>query len=162
MQNEDGKAFSRDGILDKGNGQPNMGRSLGQSATPGPQVVIKPEDSIVQFGKEVTLSIIDGQVRPSDESGFRLEYDPNILQFKRLDDAELTRSGEIGGEGREGDAGTIMFRLARSAGQAKRTVGVTFLAKAPGVSPVRVELFDSRSSVQASLGVVGAGVVRVR
>ena len=162
MQNEDGKAFSRDGILDKGNGQPNMGRSLGQSATPGPQVVIKPEDSIVQFGKEVTLSIIDGQVRPSDESGFKLEYDPNILQFKRLDDAELTKSGEIGGEGGEGDAGTIMFRLARSAGQAKRTVGVTFLAKAPGVSPVRVELFDSRSSVQASLGVVGAGVVRVR
>jgi general secretion pathway protein D len=162
MRSEEGNAFGRDGILDKGKGQSNTGRAFAQLATSGPQVVIKPEDSIVQFGKEVTLSIVDGHVRPSDESAFRLEYDPNVLEFKRLDDAELTKNSEIVRDSSEREAGTIMFRLARPAGRAKRTVGVTFLAKAPGVSPVRVELLDSSSSAQASLGIVGAGVVRVR
>jgi len=159
---DDGKGFSRDGILDRGNRQPTMGHSLAQPAASGLQLVIKPEDSIVQFGKEVTLSILDGQVRPSDESSFRLEYDPHVLQFKRLNDAELTRNGEAVGDSSESETGTIIFRLARPTGRAPRTVGVTFFAKASGVSPVRVELLESGSPVQASLGVVGAGVVRVR
>ena len=159
MGGDAGKTIFRDTTMDKGNPQPNRGGSLAQLATPEPQLVIKPEDSIVQFGKEVTLSIRDGQVRPSDDSAFRLEYDSNILQFKGLDDAELIQRGEIVREGGESEAGTIMFRLA---GPAPRTVRVTFLAKAPGVSPVRVELLDSGGPVQASLGVVGAGVVRVR
>ncbi|HMS83211.1 MAG TPA: hypothetical protein PKD12_06145, partial [Nitrospira sp.] len=159
---DSGRTISRDKAMDRGNGQPNTGGSLAQLATPGPQLVIKPGDSIVQFGKDVTLAIVDGQVRSSDESMFKLEYDPDILQFKRLDDAELARSSESVGEESASGAGTIMFRLARPAGQAPRTVGVTFLAKAPGVSPVRVELLDSSSPVQTSTEVVGAGVVRVR
>jgi general secretion pathway protein D len=159
---DDGKGVSLDEISNRGIGQSYRGRPLAQSATPGPQLVIKPEDSIVQFGKEVTLSILDGQVRLSDERSFRLEYDPNVLQFKQLNDAELVLNSEAIEGGSEGEAGTIMFRLARSTGRPPRTVGVTFLAKAPGVSPVRVELVDSHNPAQASLGVVGAGVVRVR
>lgn len=162
MGGEIGKSMVRNEVMEKENGSSNTGRSLAQLATPGPQLVIKPEDSIVQFGKEVTLSIIDGQVRPPDESAFRVEYDPNILQFKRLDDAELTRSGTVGNESSDGEAGTIMFRFVRPAERAPRTVGIIFLAKAPGVSPVRVERLDPGNSVQASREVVGAGVVRVR
>ncbi len=156
------KNIFRDTVMEKANGRQRGDRSLAQLATPGPQVVIKPEDSIVQFGKEVTLSIVDGQLRPSGESAFRLEYDPSILQFKRLDDAELTRNGEVARASSEKEPGSIMFHVAHSAGQVPRTVGVTFLAKAPGVSPVRVELLDSGTPVQASLGAVGTGVVRVR
>lgn len=163
MRGDSGKTFSRDGILDKGNGQPSFGRSLAQLAMPSPQVVIKPEDATVQFGKEVTISIIDGEVRPSDERTLRLEYDSNVLQFKRLDDAELlTRKGEILSDSSGDGAGTIIFRLAHPAGQERRKVGVTFLGRASGVSPVRVELVDSARPGQASLGVVGTGVVRVR
>lgn len=156
------KTILRDTAMEKRAGQQNEGRSLAQLATPGPQLAIKPEDSIVQFGKEVTLSIVDGQLRSSGESAFRMEYDPSILQFKRLDDAELTGNGEVSRNSSESEPGTILFHLARPAGRAPRTVGVTFLAKAPGVSPVRVELLDSGSAVEASHGVVGAGVVRVR
>ncbi|MBS0156478.1 MAG: hypothetical protein JSS38_17985 [Nitrospira sp.] len=156
------KTILRDTAMEKRTGQQNGGRSLAQLATPDPQLAIKPEDSIVQFGKEVTLSIVDGQLRSSGESAFRMEYDPSILQFKRLDDAELTGNGEVSRDSSESEPGTILFHLARPAGRAPRTVGVTFLAKAPGVSPVRVELLDSGSAVEASHGVVGAGVVRVR
>ena len=157
-----GKSILRAEVMSKGSGEVDAGRSFAQLATPGPQLVIKPEDSIVQFGKEVRLSLIDGQVRQSDESVYRLEYDATILQFKRLDDAELTRNSDSLGAGGESEVGTIMFRLARPAGRAPLAVGVTFLAKAPGVSPVRVELLDSSSPAQTSPGVVGAGVVRVR
>jgi len=157
-----GKSILRAEVMGKGSGEVDAGRSLAQLATPGPQLAIKPGHSIVQFGKEVILSLIDGQVRPPDESVYRLEYDATILEFKRLDDAELTRSSDSLGAGGESEAGTIMFRLARPAGRAPRAVGVTFLAKAPGVSPVRVELLDSSSPVQASPGIVGTGVVRVR
>ena len=157
-----GKSIVRAEVMSKGNGEVNAGRLFAQLASPGPQLAIKPEDSIVQFGKEVTLSLIDGQVRPSDENVYRLEYDATILEFKRLDDAELNRSSDSLGAGGESAAGTIMFRLARPAGRAPGAVGVTFLAKATGVSPVRVELLDSSSPAQALPGVVGAGVVRVR
>jgi general secretion pathway protein D len=162
MASEAGKDINQYAVLEKGNRQPNMGRSLTQLATPGPQLALKPEDSIVQLGKELTLSIVDGQVGPPDESAFRLEYDPNILQFKHLDNAELTGGGEIGNERSGSEAGTITFRLTPSAGQAPRTVKLTFLGKAPGVSPIHVELLNSSNPVQASAGVVGAGVVRVR
>jgi hypothetical protein len=161
-RSDDRKAISRDGISEKGNGQQSVGRSLAQLAIPGPQLAVKPEDSIVQFGKEVTLSIVDGQLSPTDESVFRLEYDPSILELKRLDDAELARNGEVARDGSESKAGTIVFHLARSGGQALRTVGVTFFAKAPGVSPVRVEVLNSGNPVEASHGAVGAGVIRVR
>ncbi|MBL8074349.1 MAG: hypothetical protein JNL29_08255 [Nitrospira sp.] len=161
-RSDDRKAISRDGISEKGNGQQSVGRSLAQLAIPGHQLAVKPEDSIVQFGKEVTLSIVDGQLSPTDESVFRLEYDPSILELKRLDDAELARNGEVARDGSESKAGTIVFHLARSGGQALRTVGVTFFAKAPGVSPVRVEVLNSGNPVEASHGAVGAGVIRVR
>ncbi len=162
MPNDDGKGVSGDRTVEKGHGLLPAGRSLAQLAAPDPQLVIKPEDSIVRFGKDITLSIIDGQIRSSDESVFRLDYDPSVLEFQRLDDAALTLNGDVVGDSREREAGTIVFRLARPVGRAPRTVGVTFFAKAPGVSPVRVERVDASRSGPASDEVVGAGVVRVR
>jgi hypothetical protein len=41
-------------------------------------------------------------------------------------------------------------------------VSVTFVAKAPGVSPVRVELAGSGGEGQAPASEIGTGVVRVR
>ena len=162
MRGDVGEGMVRNEVMEKENGHLNTGRSLAQLATPGPQLAIKPEDSIAPVGKEVTLSILDERIRSSDESTFSLEYDPAILQFKRMDHAELATSDESVGEDRESRAGTIMFRLARPAERSPRAVGITFLTKAPGVSPIRVELLDSSRSPQASRGVVGAGVVRVR
>ncbi len=159
---DDGKTMVRDAGTEKGSEQPNMGRAPVQSATPGPHVIIKPDDSVVQFGREVTLSILDGQVPSPEESTFRLEYDHHILQFKRLENAELTRNGETMMEGDESATGTIVFRVTGPAARAKRTIGVTFMAKAPGVSPVRAELLDHSGSVSASRGAIGTGVVRVR
>ncbi|MBI5672980.1 MAG: hypothetical protein HZC50_06955 [Nitrospirae bacterium] len=159
---EYGKMATHGGALAKDAGQTNMVRSLAQQATPGPQLVIKPEDSVVQSGKEIRLSVVDGRVSASGEHSFKLDYDPEILQFNRLDNAELTNLGETTTVDSVGQARAITFHFTRSAQRSPRTMNVIFVAKAPGVSPIRVELMDASGAAQVSPEVVGRGVVRVR
>jgi len=159
---EYGKMATHGGTLEKDAGQTNMVRSLAQLATPGPQLVIKPEDSVVQSGKEIRLSVVDGRISASGEHSFKLGYDHEILQFKRLDNAELIDAGEASTVDGVGQARAIMFHFTRSAQRPPRTMNVIFVAKAPGVSPIRVELMDASGAAQVSPEVVGTGVVRVR
>jgi general secretion pathway protein D len=60
-------------------------------------------------------------------------------------------------------AGTVAFKVSPSARQiGGRTVTVTFYAKAPGVSPVRVALMDSVAESSTAALQEGKGIVRVR
>lgn len=135
---------------------------LAQLATPDPLLVIKPEESVVQSGKEIRLSVVDGRISALDESTFKLDYDPEILQFKRLDNAEVINRGETTAKDHEEQRGAVTFHITRPAQRAPRTMSITFEAIAPGVSPIRVELTGTGSTAQASTGVIGTGVVRVR
>jgi general secretion pathway protein D len=135
---------------------------LAQFATPDPLLAIKPEESVVQSGKEIRLSVIDGQISGSRDHTFKLGYDPKILQFNRIDNAELIDMGETTTADNGGQEGTVTFHFARSIQRSPRTMKVIFVAKAPGVSPIRVELTDSGGAAQTSPEVVGTGVVRVR
>lgn len=159
---EYGKMATHGGALAKDAGQTNMVRSLAQLATHGPQLVIKPEDSVVQSGKEIRLSVVDGRISASGEYSFKLGYDPEILQFKRLDNAELIDAGETTTLDGVGQARAITFHFTRSAQRPPRIMNVIFVAKAPGVSPLRVELMDASGAAQVSPEVAGTGVVRVR
>jgi general secretion pathway protein D len=146
----------------KGAGETNPARSLAQLAVPEPLLAILPDESAVQAGREIKLSIVDGRIGTSNRNIFTFEYDPEVLQFKRLTDAELVSPSDLP-PGDQGKAvGSIAFRVARPNEHAPRSVSIVFVAKAPGVSPVRVELTDSGSAVQASPGIIGTGVVRVR
>jgi general secretion pathway protein D len=156
------KVATHGGARIKDSGQANGVRSLAQLATPDPLLVIKPEEAVVQSGKEIRLSVVDGRIHASDESTFKLDYDPAILQFKRLDNAELIDRGETTAADHGGQEGVVTFHLSRPTQRSPRTMNVIFVAKAPGVSPIRVELTDSGSVAQASPEVVGTGVVRVR
>jgi general secretion pathway protein D len=162
MESEYGKVSTPGGAMTKDAGQTNMVRSLARLATPDPPLAIKPEESVVQFGKEIRLSVVDGRVSASGEHTFKLGYDPQILQYNRLDNAELIDMGETTTTDDGGQEGTITFHFAGPAKRSPRTMNITFMAKAPGVSPIRVELADPGSAVQASSEVIGTGVVRVR
>lgn len=132
------------------------GGSLADTAVPGPLVSIQPEETAVQTGKEIKLAVMDARLRAVEGQIFKLEYDPKILQFKRFGDAEITPLSD--GE----PDGMIAFRLARPSQRAPRSVTVTFAGKAPGVSPIRVELTGEDGEPSASSSEVGKGVVRVR
>jgi general secretion pathway protein D len=155
-------ALSAASAAAKGGAETSPGRSLSRLATPEPLLAIQPDESAIQSGKEIKLAIVDARIRASDGNVFTLEYDPKILQFKRLGAAELVGTSEKRSADKGTPAGTIAFRLARPSQPAPRSVSVTFVAKAPGVSPVRVELAGSGGEGQAASSEIGTGVVRVR
>lgn len=136
--------------------------SLMKAAVSGPILSIQPGDTAVQVGKEIKLSILDGRLQASADGVFQLEYDPLVLHFKRIGEAELLDSAASGNEGGGEETGKLAFRLSKTDSRAPRSVTVIFAAAAVGVSPVRVELaaVDRDGAAQASE--VGTGVVRVR
>ncbi|NJN70168.1 MAG: hypothetical protein HC801_07755 [Nitrospira sp.] len=157
-----GRSATRPGGRLRGAALLKPAQSLAKLATPGPALQVKPNESIVQSGKEVTIAIVDGRLRTSDENTFRFEYDPDILEFKHLDDGQLITAGATKPEGDGNREGTVMFQFTHPDQRAPRTVNLTFVAKSPGVSPVRVELRHSGTVDEASFEAIGSGVVRVR
>lgn len=134
------------------------GGTLADLGTPGPLLAVQPEETAVQAGKEMKLAIIDARLRATAQNLFRLEYDPKVLQFKRLNDGALV--SPVPGE--EAPDGMIAFRLARPSQHAPRSVSITFIGKAPGVSPVRVEVAAPDGGTSGSSSEIGKGIVRVR
>jgi general secretion pathway protein D len=134
---------------------PVSASSLMKAAVAGPVLSIQPGDAAIQIGKEVKLTIVDERLRASADGLFHLEYDPLLLRFRRLLDAELV-------EASGGEAGKLSFRLSRPDSRAPRTVIVIFGAAAVGVSPVRVELVEADRESAAQTTEIGTGVVRVR
>jgi general secretion pathway protein D len=138
-------------------------RLFEQMAVPDPLLTIRPEESAIRSGNEIKLAVIDGRIAVSDQAVFRLEYDPQVLQFKRLGEAEMISTPDAQPEESGGGAvGTISFRLIRPSQRGPRTANVTFIAKNPGVSPVRVELVTPGGDSQMTASPVGTGIVRVR
>jgi len=132
----------------------------------GAVVSIRPDESVIQMGKEFKLAISDERLRQTAEGVFQLQYDPKVLEFRTLLNGEVIQSdgtGEQGSRSSETKAGTVAFKVAPSARHAGgRTVTVTFYAKAPGVSPVRVALVDSAAESSTASSQEGKGIVRVR
>lgn len=155
-----GTAVFNSGV--KGARDTTSSRSLAQLASPDPVLAIHPDESAVKLGKEIKLSVLDGRLSASDQNIFKLEYDPTILQFKRLGEAELVSPSSLSSGDMGAAVGTVEFRLARPGQRAPRSVSVVFMTKAPGVSPIRVELVGSDGIGRAASSEIGTGVVRVR
>ncbi|MDK2742963.1 MAG: hypothetical protein NDI90_08605 [Nitrospira sp. BO4] len=137
-------------------------RSLAQQGAPDPRLAIRPNESAVQTGREIKLSILDGRLDPSDQHIFKFEYDPKILEFKQLGQAELVGSSGSSSGDQKGAVGSIAFRLALPNGPTPRSASIVFVAKSPGVSPVRVELMAAEGDGRAAASEIGTGVVKVR
>jgi general secretion pathway protein D len=132
----------------------------------GAVVSIRPDESVIQMGKEFKLAINDERLRPTAGGVFQLQYDPKVLEFRTILNGEVIESdgtGEQASSSSETKVGTVAFKVAPSARRTGgRTVTVTFYAKAPGVSPVRVALVDSAAESSTASSQEGKGIVRVR
>ncbi len=140
--------------------------TLTQMGSVGAVASIRPDDPVIQMGKEVNLSITDERLRPTADGVFQLQYDPQVLEFRTLLNGEIVQSEGLDGQASsssEAQAGTVAFKVAPSVRQAGgRTVTATFYAKAPGVSPVRVTLVGSAEESSTVTYQEGKGIVRVR
>ncbi|WP_145976371.1 secretin N-terminal domain-containing protein [Nitrospira moscoviensis] len=147
-----GKALvSTKGALPAGTNGSAGSRPLSDAAVPGPVLAIQPDETAVQAGREIKLAIIDARLKATPGQTLKLEYDPKVLRFTGLTDAEIL------GDDTAPD-GSVTFRLAKPSDRAPRSVSATFWGKAPGVSPVRVELAGSTSDAAE----FGKAIVRVR
>lgn len=162
-----GAGFSSSGGTAKGG---MAGKAAVASLTPlasgGAVASIRPDESVIQMGKEFKLAINDERLRPTTEGIFHLQYDPKVLEFRSLLNGEVIHSdgtSEQASSSPETQTGTVAFKVAQSVRQTGgRTVTVTFYAKAPGVSPVRVALMDSTAESSTASSQEGKGIVRVR
>ena len=165
------------GVSDSGlssSGGPVRGGMAGKSAAAtltskalvGAVASIKPGESVIQSGKEFKVAIVDERLRPTAEGVFQLQYDPQVLEFRTLLNGQIIQSDGAGDEASsstETQVGTVAFKVAPSVRQAGgRTVTVTFYAKAPGVSPMRVALVDPTAGSSVAPSQEGKGIVRVR
>jgi general secretion pathway protein D len=127
---------------------------------------IRPGESVIPVGNEFKLAINDERHPPTAEGVFQLQYDPKVLEFRTLLNGEVVRSdgrGEQTSGSPEMQDGTVAFKVAPLARQAgRRTVTVTFYAKAAGVSSVRVGLVGSTAESTTASSQEGKGIVRVR
>jgi general secretion pathway protein D len=140
--------------------------SITPLASVGAVASIRPDEVVIQMGKEFKLAINDERLRPTGDGVFQLQYDPQLLEFRTILNGEVVRAGDLGEQAASGpgmQTGIVAFRVAPSARQTGgRTVTVTFYAKAPGVSPVRVGLVDSTVDPSMASSQEGTGIVRVR
>jgi len=162
-----GAGFSSSGETAKGGmAGKAAAASLTSLASAGAVASIKPDESVIQMGKEFKLAINDERLRPTANGVFQLHYDPQVLELRTILNGEVIQSdgtGEQASSSPETQAGMVAFKVAPSARQAGgRTVTVTFYAKAPGVSPVRVALVDSAAESSTAPSQEGKGIVRVR
>src|SRR5688572_3932459 len=72
--------------------------SLTPMASVGLVASIKPDESVIQTGKEFKLAINDERLRPTAEGVFQLQYDPQVLELRRLLNGEVIQSDGVGGQ----------------------------------------------------------------
>jgi general secretion pathway protein D len=120
------------------------------------------------MNKELRVDVLATQARGLDTETFTLEFDPKILEFRDATLGEVlgTEAGKAAVTATpSATEGLIELRLHRSASATKdegRLLRLTFLAKSPGVSSLRLQMakHDDLDSPEGTGEAVG--VVRVR
>ena len=133
--------------------------------TVGPAASVSPNDSVVEVGKVFKIAIQDERLRPDKAALFHLQYDPNVLDLKDLIDAEIIQMDPAELPASSLAEAIVAFRVGPSAPRAAtggRKVTAKFMAKAPGVSPIRVALMNANGEGAAGAPPDGKGIVRVR
>ena len=139
--------------------------SLARMLTVGPAASVSPNDSVVEVGKIFKITIQDERLRPDNAALFHLQYDPNVLDLKDLIDAEIIQMEPTEVPAASLAEAIVAFRVGPSAPRAAtggRKVTAKFMAKAPGVSPIRVALMNANGGGVDGAPPDGKGIVRVR
>ncbi|HJR76027.1 MAG TPA: secretin N-terminal domain-containing protein [Nitrospiraceae bacterium] len=133
-----------------------------------PQLSVQPADAAVAVGKEFRLDVFAEKARGITGETVKLAFDPHVMEFRGAAGGELMGGGRgkatVSVKSRSSD-GQMELRFRRSGSLLKnegQLISLTFVAKAPGVSPVRVTLPGESGEREAVDLASGKGVVRVR
>jgi general secretion pathway protein D len=163
-----GPGVSGTAIEKNGSKKSKMSAASSDVAPPRLHLSIQPADATVQMEKEIRVDVLATQAHEFDTETFTLEFDPKILEFRDATLGEVlgTEAGKAPVAATSSSTeGIVELRLHRSATATKdegRLLRLTFLAKSPGVSPVRLQMAKHPGQdVPEGVG-EASGVVRVR
>jgi general secretion pathway protein D len=133
-----------------------------------PRLSVQPADAAVPVGKEIRIDVFAEKARGITGETMKLFFDPKVVAFREAAAGELIggRHGKaaLAVKSRSSD-GEMELRFRRMSSPLRnegQLVSLTFVAKAPGVSPVRVLLSGESGDRDAADPAGGRGIVRVR
>jgi general secretion pathway protein D len=133
-----------------------------------PQLSVQPADAAVPVGKEFRIDIFVERARAITGETMKLFFDPKVVEFRAAAGGELMGTGHgktaVAVKSRSSD-GEMDLRFRRMSGPFRnegQLLSLTFMAKAPGVSPVRVILPEEPGGRESADLTGGKGIVRVR
>ena len=117
-------------------------------------------------GKRFTMDVFVAQARSMTGDTVKVAFDPRVVEFREAVPGELVGAGrrQAAVTHRPSD-GEMELRFDSSPGFLKnegRFMSLTFIAKAPGVSPVRVTVPAQSGEGESDELASGKGIVRVR
>jgi general secretion pathway protein D len=154
-------------VTEKSSPKKPKGEAAGSEAGPlALQLAIQPGDATVQTGKEFRVDVLAKQLHGVDVETFALSFDPKIVEFRdaTLGEVLSAEAGKAAVAVTSGE-GIVELRLPRSTSATRedgRLLRLTFLAKAPGVSPLRLQMLKHGGGDSPEGVGEAKGVVRVR
>jgi general secretion pathway protein D len=132
------------------------------------RLILKLRESSVEVGKEVRVDLLTERVQGLKEAAFTFSYDPQILELRSMVEGELPTRGDAEGvlsAVPNPSTGKLELKLQRPnkpVAEDGRVIAMQFIAKAPGVATLHVEMTEGHDQLVASMPQAATGVVRVR
>ncbi|MGH7257388.1 MAG: cohesin domain-containing protein, partial [Nitrospiraceae bacterium] len=131
-----------------------------------PQLAIQPADVAVPVGKEFKIDVMARRARGIAGEALKLVFDPRVVEFREATEGELLggmrSKAAITSHSTDGSVELRFHKPSTMTRNEGKLLSLTFVAKAPGVSPVSVTMGDETVQEQSDLSRSGKGVVRVR
>ncbi|MCC2642259.1 MAG: putative ral secretion pathway protein, partial [Nitrospira sp.] len=142
--------------------------SVLEPVSDGLQLSFQPGDAAVQTGKEFRVDVLAKNARGLDTETFMLNFDSKVIEFRDAEEGEVLNA-EAGkaavAVAAQAAGGIVELRLHRSTNATHddgRLLRLTFLAKAPGVSPIQLQAAKHEGTENPEGAAAAKGVVRVR
>jgi general secretion pathway protein D len=132
------------------------------------RLILKLRESSVEVGKDIRVDLFTERIQGLKEGAFIISYDPQILELQSTVEGELPKRGDAGGllsAISNSATGQVELKLARPnkpVAEDGRLIAMQFVAKAPGVATLHVEMTEGQDQVVAATPRPATGVVRVR
>ena len=132
------------------------------------RLILKVQESSVEVGKAVRVDLFTERIQGLKEGTFTISYDPQVLELESTVEGEVPKRGDRGGvlsSVSNSVTGQVELKLARPnkpVAEDGRVIAMQFVAKAPGVATLHVEMTEGQDQVIAATPRPATEMVRVR
>src|SRR5215471_466606 len=132
------------------------------------RLILKVRESSVEVGKAVRVDLFTERIQGLKEGTFTISYDPQVLELESTVEGEVPKRGDRGGvlsSVSNSVTGQVELKLARPnkpVAEDGRVIAMQFVAKAPGVATLHVEMTEGQDQVIAATPRPATEMVRVR